>query len=67
MELDASDEESQEKLIYVVRDIQEEFAILDANHPLAGLTLTFEGKITEIEEITPEGIKEILAHEHHEH
>ena len=67
MELDASEEDSDESLIYVVTNIQDDFAVLDANHPLAGLTLTFEGKITELEELTPEGIKEILEHEKHEH
>lgn len=67
MELDASSEDSDESLIYVVANVQDDFAILNANHPLAGLTLTFEGKIMELEELTPEGIKEILEHDEHEH
>jgi len=67
MELEAFDETSQEPLIYVVRDVQDDFATLSANHPLAGLTLTFDGRVTELEELTPEGIKEILEHEHHDH
>ena len=67
MELDSSDESSQENFIYVVTNIQEDFAILNANHPLAGITLTFEGTITELEELTEDGIKEILEHEQHEH
>jgi len=67
MELDASDEESKDSLIYVVTNIQDDFAILNANHPLAGLTLTFDGNITELEELSDEAIKEILEHKHHEH
>lgn len=66
MELDATDE-SQKDIIYMVTDIQDDFAILDANHPLAGLTLTFEGTIMELEELSDEAIKELLAHENHEH
>ncbi|MDD2790316.1 MAG: FKBP-type peptidyl-prolyl cis-trans isomerase [Sulfurimonas sp.] len=67
MELDGLDEQTQESILYVVTDIEDDFATLNANHPLAGLTLTFEGTITELEELTQEGIDEILAHEHHEH
>lgn len=67
MELDTSDEDSQSTNIYVVTDILNDCATLDANHPLAGLTVTFDGTITELEELTEEGIKEILAHEDHEH
>ena len=67
MELEAFDEVSQETLLYVVRNVEDDFATLSANHPLAGLTLTFDGRVTELEELTPEGIKEILEHEHHDH
>ncbi|DAB30521.1 MAG TPA: peptidylprolyl isomerase [Sulfurimonas sp. UBA12504] len=67
MELDSFDEETQETLIYVVTNIEDDFALLNANHPFAGRALTFEGTITELEELTPEGIQEILAHEHHDH
>jgi len=65
MELDGSIEGSQESLIYVVTNLQGDFALLNANHPLAGRTLTFEGNITELEELTQEGVEEILEHEHH--
>jgi len=67
MELDASDEDSDESNIYVITNIQDDKVLLNANHPLAGLTLTFEGRVMELEELTPEGVKEILEHEHHEH
>ena len=67
MELNGSDEGSEEEVIYVVTNIQDDVVTLNANHPLAGKTLTFEGTITELEEITEEGIKEILDHKHHDH
>ncbi|MBD3789830.1 MAG: peptidylprolyl isomerase [Campylobacterales bacterium] len=67
MELEGEDEENQ-KHLYVVTQIQEDYAILDANHPYAGLTLTFEGEITELQVLNAEAIKEILAHDHdHDH
>jgi len=66
MELDATDE-SQKAIIYLVTNIQDDFAILDANHPLAGLTLTFDGRVMELEELSDAAIKELLEHERHEH
>ncbi len=65
MELEGSDEESQ--LIYVITNIGDDSALLNANHPLAGRTLTFEGKITELQELSDEEAKELLEHEHHDH
>ncbi|MDD2356599.1 MAG: peptidylprolyl isomerase [Thiovulaceae bacterium] len=64
MELDTEDNS---ELIYVVTDIKDKFALLNANHPLAGRTLTFEGKITELQELNDEEIHEILEHKHHDH
>lgn len=69
-ELESVDEQTQQKLIFIVTKIESEYALLDANHPLAGKTLTFDGVITELEELTPEGVAEILAHDAedaHEH
>jgi FKBP-type peptidyl-prolyl cis-trans isomerase SlyD len=68
MELDGYiDESPEEGVIYVVTNIEENFATLNANHPLAGHTLTFEGTITEIQELSENEIKEILHHRHHHH
>jgi FKBP-type peptidyl-prolyl cis-trans isomerase SlyD len=64
MELDTDDES---QTLYVVTNIQDDFALLNANHPLAGCTLTFEGKITELQELSDEEIKELLEHDHHDH
>lgn len=67
MELDATEDESQEPLIYVIQEIEDEYATLDANHPLAGITLTFEGRVVELQEMSEAEIKELLEHEAHEH
>lgn len=64
MELDTDDES---ETLYVVTNIQDDFALLNANHPLAGRTLTFEGEITELQELSEEEIQELLEHEHHDH
>ncbi|MDO8453611.1 MAG: peptidylprolyl isomerase, partial [Sulfurimonas sp.] len=68
MELDGYiDESPEEGVIYVVTNIEDDFATLNANHPLAGRTLTFEGTITEIQELSKKEIEEILHHGHHHH
>ncbi|MDY0403643.1 peptidylprolyl isomerase [Sulfurovum sp.] len=64
MEMEADEENEEEKRIYLVTEIEEEYALLDANHPFAGLTLTFEGEVTELQELSEEAIEEILAHVH---
>jgi len=67
-ELESVDENSGEKLIFIVTNIEGDEVLLDANHPLAGKTLKFDGVITELEELTEEGVAEILAHDaQHEH
>lgn len=60
-----SDEE--DTVLYTVTKIEEERAVLDGNHPLAGMDLVFEGTVLDIHEATPEEIKEILAHQGHHH
>ncbi|MBU0631399.1 peptidylprolyl isomerase [bacterium] len=64
MELDTEDDS---RVVYVVTNITGDLALLNANHPLAGRTLTFEGKITELQELSDDEAKELLAHEHHDH
>ena len=64
MELEGAEDE---ELVYSVTHVEDDFALLNANHPLAGLTLTFEGTVTELQELSDEEIKEILEHEHHDH
>jgi FKBP-type peptidyl-prolyl cis-trans isomerase SlyD len=64
MEMETDEEDGEEKRIYLVTEIEEEYALLDANHPFAGLTLTFEGEVTELQALSEEAIEEILAHVH---
>lgn len=64
MEMETEEEDEEEKRIYLVTEIEEEYALLDANHPFAGLTLTFEGEVTELQALSEEAIEEILAHAH---
>ena len=67
MELESDDERSGETLIYTLTHLQDDFAILNANHPLAGRTLTFEGTIVELQELNDNEIAELLEHENHHH
>ncbi len=49
--------------IMTVADFDDQKVVLDGNHPLAGVTLHFEGKIIEVREATAEEI-EMLSMEH---
>ena len=66
MELDGSEDDFEESVIYTVTHLEEGYALLNANHPLAGITLTFEGAITELQKLSDEEVKEILEHDEHE-
>jgi FKBP-type peptidyl-prolyl cis-trans isomerase SlyD len=46
--------------IFTVTDIADGKVVLDANHPLAGLSLVFECEVTEVREATAEEVE----HEH---
>ena len=43
--------------VYTITDIAEGMAVLDGNHPLAGLALRFEIKVMEVRAATPEEIE----------
>ena len=63
MELDANIDESSEKtMIFIVMDINNDYATLNGNHPLAGKTLTFQGVVTKIQELEEDAIRTILEH-----
>lgn len=55
------DEES-DALIYSVTDLAEDKVVLDGNHPLAGMALRFELKVTEVRAATEEEIEHQHAH-----
>lgn len=68
MEIDGYMEENPDDVvIYTVREINGNEALLDGNHPLAGLSLVFDGTVEDVQEIGEEAIQEILEHEHHHH
>lgn len=46
--------------IMTVIDFNDEMVTLDGNHPLAGMTLHFEGKIVEVREATAEEMESLL-------
>jgi FKBP-type peptidyl-prolyl cis-trans isomerase SlyD len=49
-----------EAMIFTVTDIADDKVVLDGNHPLAGMALRFELKVTDVRPATEEEI----AHEH---
>ena len=53
-----------EKTIWLVEDIEDEYAILNGNHELAGIPIRISGEVLELEQLTDEGAKEILNMEH---
>ncbi len=62
------DENPEDVIVYVVTHIGERSAVLDGNHPLAGKALRFEATVTEVQELEPEAVREILEHSHdHDH
>lgn len=57
----------EEGIVYVVESIDEKYAILNANHELAGIALIASGEILEIEQLSDEAAKELLKAEEHHH
>ena len=54
------EETDEDAAIFTVTDIADGKVVLDANHPLAGMALVFDCKVTEVRAATPEE----LAHGH---
>lgn len=67
MEIDGYlESEEDDVIIYTVVQIESDSAVLDANHPLAGMDIIFEGTVLDIHEATQKEIKEVLEfHRHH--
>lgn len=51
-------------ILYTVTEIADGRAVLDGNHPLAGLNLVFDGSVQSLRAATEDEIKEITAHHH---
>lgn len=60
MEMEAENEDK----IWVVEHIEDDYAILNANHELAGIPIRVSGEVLELEQLSDEGVKEILNMEH---
>jgi len=58
----SEDEEEEIMLVYTVSDIQEDRVILDANHPLAGITIMFDATVIGVREATTDEIEAKLHH-----
>jgi len=57
-------EDEEIMLTYTVVEILEDRVILDANHPLAGVTIIFDGTVIGVREATSDEIeKRLLSHE----
>jgi FKBP-type peptidyl-prolyl cis-trans isomerase SlyD len=51
----------------IVDEVKEDSAVLDLNHPLAGRTLSFDVKVVEIRDASPEELEHGHAHGPHGH
>ncbi|HLW05101.1 MAG TPA: FKBP-type peptidyl-prolyl cis-trans isomerase [Azoarcus sp.] len=55
-------DEGEEDMIFRITDIADDKIIIDGNHPLAGMSLIFDGKVTEVRKATPEEISHGHVH-----
>ena len=57
-------------VIATILEVKEKEVVIDENHPLAGMTIIFEGKVVEVREATEEEISHGHIHsgdDHHHH
>ncbi len=67
MEIDGyMEDDSEDVIIYTVKEIKGKKAIMDGNHPLAGMDLIFEGTVLDIHEADAKTIQEVLEDDTHE-
>ncbi|BBF86672.1 FKBP-type peptidyl-prolyl cis-trans isomerase SlyD [Aquitalea magnusonii] len=67
MMFEADDPETGDVLLFRVTDIADGKAIVDANHPLAGQTIRFVAKVTEVRAATAEELSHGHVHGAHGH
>lgn len=60
-----AESDPEDVILYTVTEIKEDQAVLDGNHPLAGLDLVFEGTVKEVVPSDEETIRKLLEHSHH--
>ena len=51
-------------IVWIVEEIKDGFATLNANHELAGIPLRVSGEILELQQLSDQGVQEILNMEH---
>jgi FKBP-type peptidyl-prolyl cis-trans isomerase SlyD len=56
------DGDEEDAIVYTVTDVAEDKVVLDGNHPLAGMALRFELKVTDVREATAEEIEHGHVH-----
>lgn len=67
MKFEGGVEESDEVMIYTVTDIADDKVVVDGNHPLAGQTVRFDCKVTDVRPATAEEVAHGHAHGPHGH
>ncbi len=69
MRFEGGEDGSEDMLIYTVTDVTPEKVVVDGNHPLAGMKLTFSCTVTGVRPATPEEISHGHIHDedHHHH
>ncbi len=67
MMFEAEDPESGETMVYRVTDVADGKAVVDGNHPLAGMKIRFKATITEVRDATEEEIAHGHVHGEHGH
>lgn len=58
------DGDEEDTILYTVTEIKDDKAVLDGNHPLAGIDMVFEGTVSEIHAASQEEIDAMLHHNH---
>ena len=67
MMFEADDPETGDVLLFRVTDIADGKAVVDANHPLAGLTIRFVAKVVEVRAASADEVSHGHAHGEHGH
>lgn len=67
MMFEADDPETGEVLIFRVTDVADGKAVVDANHPLAGMKIRFKAKVQEVREASSEELAHGHVHGAHGH
>jgi FKBP-type peptidyl-prolyl cis-trans isomerase SlyD len=67
MMFEADDPETGDVILFRVTDVADGKAVLDGNHPLAGLTIRFQATVAEVRPATPDEITHGHAHGEHGH